>query len=356
MRAAIARQGRMVVEDVPTPPLGPGDVLVAVKACGICGSDLHTLHHADSLKAVADLSGTDSSFDPDADFIMGHEYSAEVLEMGPETAGSPIGVGDLTVSMPFALANGGLEPIGFSNAYNGGYADVMRLTAAVCLKVPNGLDARRAAMTEPMAVGLHAVNKSGIKPEEGAMVLGCGPVGLAVIAALSALGVGPIVASDFSERRRAMAVSMGAHEVVTPTTESAIDAWRRVGKPMQPVVLFEAIGVPGIIDSVMRDAPPQSRIVVVGVCMETDHLLPLVGVIKELNLQFVFGYDPMEFALTLNQIAEGQLDVTSMITGVVGVDGVPGAFDALANPEAQVKILVEPGAPAAITAPEFSAR
>jgi threonine dehydrogenase-like Zn-dependent dehydrogenase len=74
-----------------------------------------------------------------------------------------------------------------------------------------------------------------------------------------------------------------------------------------------------------------------------------VGVIKELNLQFVFGYDPMEFADTLRQIAEGELDVTPMITGIVGVDGVPAAFDALANPEAQVKILVEPGAPAAIT-------
>jgi threonine dehydrogenase-like Zn-dependent dehydrogenase len=349
MRAAIARQGRMVVEDVPVPSLGPGDVLVKVRACGICGSDLHTLHHADSLRAVADLSGTDSSFDPDADFIMGHEYSAEVVEMGPETTGSPIGVGDLTVSMPFALAGGGLEPIGFSNSYNGGYADLMRLTAAVCLKVPNGLDARRAAMTEPMAVGLHAVNKSGIGSGEGALVLGCGPVGLAVIAALTARGIGPIVASDFSERRRAMAVDLGAHEVVNPATEAAIDAWRRVGAPMQPVVLFEAVGVPGIIDQVMRDAPSQSRIVVVGVCMETDHLLPLVGVIKELNLQFVFGYDPVEFAVTLRAIAEGELDVTSMITGIVGVDGVPTAFDALAHPDEQVKILIEPGAPATIT-------
>ncbi|MGZ6996579.1 MAG: zinc-binding dehydrogenase, partial [Acidimicrobiia bacterium] len=318
-------------------------------ACGICGSDLHTLHHADSLLAVSDLAGAESKFDPNADFVMGHEYSAEVVELGPQTDGAPVSVGDLVVSMPMAIAGTGLEPIGFSNTYNGGYADRMRLTAALCLPVPNGLDSRRAALTEPMAVGLHAVNKSGIKSDEGAMVLGCGPVGLAVIAALRSKGIGPIVAADFSERRRAMAVAMGAHEVVTPTTESAIDAWGRVGAPMQPVVLFEAIGVPGIIDQVMRDAPVQSRIVVVGVCMETDHLLPLVGVIKELNLQFVFGYDPMEFGETLRRIAEGELDVTPMITGVVGVDGVPAAFDALANPEEQVKILVEPGASAAIT-------
>ena len=82
---------------------------------------------------------------------------------------------------------------------------------------------------------------------------------------------------------------MGAHEVVDPDDEPAIDAWQRVGGA-RPVVLFEAIGVPGIIDQAMRDAPPLSRIVIVGVCMETDHMLPLVGIVKELNLQFTFYY------------------------------------------------------------------
>jgi threonine dehydrogenase-like Zn-dependent dehydrogenase len=337
----------MVVEDVPEPVPGAGDALVEVKACGICGSDLHTLRHADSLLAVAELGGAESQFDPNADFVMGHEYSAEVVELGPETDGAPVAVGDLVVSMPFALVGAGLEPIGFSNSYNGAYADRMRLTAGMCLKVPNGLDARRAALTEPMTVGLHAVNKSGIKQGEGALVLGCGPVGLAVIAALGSKGIEPIVAADFSARRRAIATAMGAHEVVSPTTESAIDAWKRVGGVM-PVVLFEAIGIPGIIDQAMRDAPPLSRIVIVGVCMETDHMLPLVGIVKELNLQFTFYYDPVEFGDTLRSIAEGALDVTPMLTGVVGIDGVPDAFDALANPEDHIKILVEPGAPAAI--------
>src|SRR6476659_7030266 len=348
MRAAIARRGHLVVEDVPEPVPGSGDALVEVKACGICGSDLHTLHHADSLLAVAELGGAESTFDPNADFVMGHEYSAEVVELGGETDGAPVAVGDLVVSMPFALVGAGLEPIGFSNSYTGAYADRMRLTAGMCLKVPNGLDARRAALTEPMTVGLHAVNKSGIKRGEGALVLGCGPVGLAVIAALKSKGIEPIVAADFSARRRAIATAMGAHEVVSPTTESAIEAWKRVGGAMA-VVLFEAIGIPGIIDQAMRDAPPLSRIVIVGVCMETDHLLPLVGIVKELSLQFTFYYDPVEFGDTLRSIAEGELDVTPMLTGVVGIDGVPDAFDALANPEEQVKILVEPGAPAAIT-------
>ncbi len=336
------------MEDVPEPVLAPGDALVAVRACGICGSDLHTLHHADSLLEVAELSGAETRFDPAADFVMGHEYSAEVLELGPETAGVPIAPGARVGSPPMPRGPRGLEPIGFSNSYGGAYADRMRLTAGLCLKVPNGLDARRAALTEPAAVGLHAVNKARIEPGEGAIVLGCGPIGLAVIASLRARGIEPIVAADYSARRRAMAGAMGAHEVVTPADEPAIDAWRRVGRA-QPVVVFEAIGVPGILDQAMRDAPPQSRIVVVGVCMETDHLLPLVGVVKELQVHFCFGYDPLEFADTLRRIAEGELDGAPMITGVVGVEGVPAAFDALASPDEHVKVLVEPGAPAEIS-------
>jgi threonine dehydrogenase-like Zn-dependent dehydrogenase len=92
----------------------------------------------------------------------------------------------------------------------------------------------------------------------------------------------------------------------------------------------------------MRDAPPQARIVVAGVCMEVDAFRPMLGINKELNLQFVLGYAPDEFARTLRALAEGQIDVAPMITGKTGVDGVAGAFETLGNPEAHAKILVEP--------------
>jgi threonine dehydrogenase-like Zn-dependent dehydrogenase len=217
----------------------------------------------------------------------------------------------------------------------------MLLSAPMLLEVPNGLDPRRAALTEPMAVGLHAVNRSNIKPGEGALVLGCGPVGLAVIAALKLRGIEPIVASDFSPARRQTAAAMGAHEAVDPAGESAFDAWSRTGGG-RPLVVFEAIGVPGIIDGVLRDAPPQSRVVVVGVCMQRDTITPFFGIGKELNIQFVLGYDPMEFADTLRLIAEGEMDVDPLITGEVPLDGVPGAFEELGNPERHCKILVVP--------------
>ena len=134
---------------------------------------------------------------------------------------------------------------------------------------------------------------------------------------------------------------MGASEVVDPTLEPSFDAWARAGRG-RPLVVFEAIGVPGIIDAALKDAPTGSRIVIVGVCMQTDAIHPFFGISKELNLQFVLGYDPMEFAESLRAIAEGDIDVAPMITAEVGLDGVPQAFEDLANPERHCKILVVP--------------
>lgn len=350
MHAAVARSGKLYVEDVPEPVPAAGEALCAVRACGICGSDLHMLTHAEAVRTMGDALGAPSAFDPTADFVMGHEYAVEVLELGPDTDGAPVRPGDLAVCIPVALTAGGIEPIGYSNTYNGAYADRLCITAAIALPVPNGLDARRASLTEPMAVGVHAVNRSRIAPGEGALVLGCGPIGLAVVAALRARGIEPVVAADYSSRRRALAAALGAHVVVDPAVEPAVDAWRRTGGS-RTLVVFEAVGVPGMLEAAMKDAPPQSRITVVGVCMEADTVYPMVGVLKELNIQFSFGYDPIEFAGTLRSIAEGDIDVTPMITGVVGVGGVPAAFEALARPEEHVKIVVEPGAPERITTP-----
>ena len=208
--------------------------------------------------------------------------------------------------------------------------------------MPNGLSAEHAALTEPMAVGLHAVNKGNVTAGQGAIVLGCGPVGLAVIAALAARGdAGPIVAADFSPARRRIAEQMGAHVVVDPREETGWAAWSRSGNGLPPVV-FEAIGVPGVLDDILRAAPAQSRVVVVGVCMEHDTINPFFGISKELNVQFCLGYDPMEFAQSLRSIAEGEIDVRPMITGTVPLDGVPQAFQDLGDPEEHCKILVTP--------------
>jgi threonine dehydrogenase-like Zn-dependent dehydrogenase len=347
MRAAALKAGQIYVkDDAPDPTPGFGQVLVQVKACGICGSDLHFAKHGAEMLALGKEMGglsvldTGPDLDLSMDVYMGHEFSAEVLDVGPDTvAPAP---GTLVTSIPILFTpEGALRPIVYSNDVAGGYGERMLLSAPMTTEVPNGLDFRHAALTEPMAVGLHAVNKSGIAPGEGALVLGCGPVGLAVIGALRLKGIDTIVATDYSPTRRALATTMGATDVVDPSDEPAFEAWTRAGGST-PLVCFEAIGVPGIIDSVLKDAPHSTRLVVVGVCMETDRINPFFGISKELNVQFCLGYDPMEFAETLRAIAEGDLPVGPLITGEVGLDGVAGAFEALGDPDDHCKILVTP--------------
>ncbi len=348
MKAAVMRSGTLVVDEVPDPDPGPGQLLVRTLACGICGSDLHTLQHADQMAdmAAAAGSGMGDAFptqvmDVSRDVVMGHEFCAEVVACGPNADSHR--EGDVVVALPVTMDATGIHPIGYSNVYPGGYAELMVLSDLPLLthSVPNGLDPQLAALTEPMAVGLHAVNKSMVRKGDSAIVLGCGPVGLAVIAALALEGVEPIVAADFSTARRELASTMGAHVVVDPRDEPAIEAWRRSAGSTRAVI-FEAVGVPGLIDQAMRDAPRATQIVVVGVCMEADTVRPMLGVVKELNVQFVFGYDPMEFGETLRRIAEGEIDVAPMITGRVPIDGVPQAFRDLADPDAHAKILVVP--------------
>ena len=346
MRALALRGATELIvrDDAPDPEPAFGQVLAQVKACGICGSDLHFVQHAATmLGLMADMEGLPDfgapPLDLGRDVFMGHEFAAEVLEAGPDTvAPAP---GTIVTSIPIMLTPTGLRDIVYSNDLPAGYGERILLSAPFVQVVPNGLDPRHAALAEPMAVGLHAVNRSGIGAGDGAIVLGCGPVGLAVIAALGLRSVEPIVAADLSPARRSLAATMGAHEVVDPVAEPAFDTWRRAGRGQAPVV-FEAIGVPGVIDDALRVAPAQSRIVVVGVCMQPDTVTPFFGIAKELSVQFVLGYDPAEFEASLRSIAEGEIDVAPLITGEVDLDGAPGAFRELADPERHCKVLVVP--------------
>jgi threonine dehydrogenase-like Zn-dependent dehydrogenase len=346
MRALVLRGASELIvrDDAPDPEPAFGQVLAQVRACGICGSDLHFVQHAATMSGLmADMEGLPDfgapPLDLGRDVFMGHEFAAEVLEVGPDTV-APV-PGTIVTSIPIMLTPTGLRDIVYSNDLPAGYGERILLSAPFVQVVPNGLDPRHAALAEPMAVGLHAVNRSGIGAGDGAVVLGCGPVGLAVIAALGLRSVEPIVAADLSPARRSLATAMGAHEVVDPVAEPAFDAWKRAGRGQAPVV-FEAIGVPGIIDDALRVAPAQSRIVVVGVCMQPDTVTPFFGIAKELNLQFVLGYDPAEFEASLHSIAGGEIDVAPLITGEVDLDGAPGAFRELADPERHCKVLVVP--------------
>jgi threonine dehydrogenase-like Zn-dependent dehydrogenase len=335
MKAVVMRERKLVVADVPTPEPGPGEVLVRTLACGICGSDLHALKHADRFFENYRRPDGTRIADLGRDIVMGHEFCAEIVDHGPRTE-RRLPAGTRVCSIPLLQRAEGRQTIGYSNDHPGGYAEYMRLTEALLLPVPDGLATGQAALTEPMAVGLHAVNMARLAPRDAALVIGCGPVGLAVIGALRLRGVRPIVAADFSPRRRELAITLGADEVLDPAPGVPAARWRAA------TVIFECVGVPGVIARIMEAAPRGARVVIVGVCMEPDTIHPLHGIARELNLQFVLGYTPEEFAETLGHIAAGAIPTAPLITGTVGLDGVAGAFEALASPERHAKILVEP--------------
>jgi threonine dehydrogenase-like Zn-dependent dehydrogenase len=347
MRAAVMRDWKLRVDDVPDPVPGAGQVLAKVLACGICGSDLHLLRHGEESRRLMDELNADRPpdpmqvkvFEPQRDTVMGHEFCCEVVELGAGCGN--LTVGDIVVGLPVAFDATGLHAVGFSNEYNGGYAELMVLNELVAIKVPPEMDPDIVAMTEPLAVGVHAVAKSRITSHESAIVLGCGPVGLACIAELKRRGIGPIVAADFSGKRRSLAEQLGADVVVDPRSTPAIEAWRDADGVRTPVI-FEAVGVPGMIDQAMRIAPKDARILVVGACMQEDRFHPMLGIGRELSLQFAFGYDPAEFGEALTSIVDGKVDLAPWLTATVGIDGIPQAFVDLADPEEHAKIMVTP--------------
>jgi len=347
MRAAVMKNWSLRVDDIPVPTPGSGQVLARVLACGICGSDLHLLVHGEESRRLSEELAGDAPpdgprpvmFQPDHDMVMGHEYCCEVVDVGPNV--NNLKVGDTIVSFPITFDEQGVHGVGFSNKYPGGYSEMLVANEMMSIKVPNGLSHELAAMTEPLAVGVHAVAKSRIAQGDAALIIGLGPVGLACIAELKMQGIGPIIGADFSPKRRALAELLGADVVVDPRDTPAIAAWRKVdGK--KPLVIFEAVGVPGMIEQTMRMAPKDARVLVVGACMQQDSFHPMLGIQKELSIQFALGYTPLEFDSALRAIADGKVDLAPLITGRVPIDGVPQAFTDLGDPEAHAKILVTP--------------
>jgi threonine dehydrogenase-like Zn-dependent dehydrogenase len=341
MRAAVMRSGRIVAAEIPDPTPGPGQVLVKTLACGICGSDLHALKHGEQMARVSrEIEQFAFVMDLSRDVVMGHEFCAELLDFGPGCE-RRLRRGDRVCSLPMVPIGDRIAGVGYSNEFPGGYGERMVLGERWLLRVPDSLPTAAAALTEPLAVAEHAVAKAGLGGGEAPVVIGCGPVGLAVIAALKRRGIAPIVASDLSPARRALAARVGAHAVVDPRTQPPMERFTKEAGAKKAVI-FECVGMPGMLAQLMKQAPNGGRIIVVGVCLEEDRIQPLVPISKELNLQFVLAYTPEEFTATLHALADGEFDTRAFVTGRVGVDGVAAAFETLAEPERHVKILVEP--------------
>ena len=338
MKAVLMQSGRLWQQDLPMPEPQRGEVLVRTCACGICGTDLHAVKHTEALIKTSREVGGGFKLTTDQPVVLGHEFCAEIIDYGPGTTKTYV-TGQLVCSMP-VLLRAETVGLGYSDQAPGGFSEYMVLSEALLEPVPAGISAEQAALTEPLAVGRHAVAKARLAGREEILVVGCGPVGLAVIASLKAQGHGPVYAADFSPARRLMAERLGADVVLDPQAGDPLStrAWPKGGQ----TVIFDCVGVAGMIDQLFSKAPQDARLVIVGVCLEIDHARPLIAVNKELNVQYVLGYSQAEFADTLKALADGAFNVGDWITDIVGLDGVEAAFEQLSSPEAQGKILVDP--------------
>jgi threonine dehydrogenase-like Zn-dependent dehydrogenase len=351
MRAAVLQGSKITVETLEDPRPGPGQILVAPIVTGICGSDLH--HRA----RVIDLErGTPAEqHDQLPKFVPGHEFSATVVELG-SGADTDLRPGERLAALPFTHGPSGFEVIGLSPLHSGGLATLCLVDAERSFRLPDAVPSTLAALTEPLAVGLHAANLAN-RARGPNLVIGCGPVGLAVIIALARQGRGPIIAADFSARRREAAGAVGADIVLDPGEDSPFAHWQEVGfapsppSPLLPrafaglppgVNIFECVGAPGLIDTVIKSVPRHSHVIVVGVCAHEDKLTPREAILSELTLDFSFAYRPEEFAAALAGIAEDPARAETLVTSTLGLDQTRAAFDRLVDRPEEIKVFIDP--------------
>ena len=352
MRAAVLRHGIVETRETDDPVPGEGQILVRTLACAICASDLHFM---DNPGAEDDDSGL-TNYDPDADIVMGHEYCAEIVDYGPGTQ-RRWPVGTRVSSLPVLFTPGGVRVIGQNPDAPGGFGELFLMSEAVTQVVPTDLPSELVSVADAVAVGWSYAKRANVTADEVPLVIGCGAIGLSVIATLRSLGVGPIVAVDFVAARRETARAMGADVLIDPAELSPYEGWREVAlgsrEPMRDImnlvatrgcVAFECVGVPGVLDSIVMGVERGTRIYSAGGPPEGEHLHTMIAKRKGLSIQFGGGPSINHWNEAFEAVCSGRLDVTPMVGPPVGLDSVAQALDAARDANSPARIVVVPGA------------
>jgi threonine dehydrogenase-like Zn-dependent dehydrogenase len=341
MRAAVFDKAgeKLAIREVATPAPGPGELLIKVMHCGICGSDLH-------------MTDAASCYNPPAGSIIGHEFAGEIVDLGEGTTAAwkegqrvtalpYIGCGHCVHCLagdPVYCTRARSKPNGASS---GGFAEYTVIGAAETIALPDSLSWEEGAFIEPIAVGVHAVGRAKLAPGARILIVGAGPVGLAVAACARALGAGTVCVTARTPLRADLARTMGATEFLLNDALLAQNFARTAGGP--PDAIFECVGLPGMFDLCARLAAPRSKIVMLGACMQEERLMPIVPTMKELTVEFVVCYSKRDFEVATAMIASGRVDPMLMLTDIVDMDAFPDKFEALRQGSGQGKILLAPG-------------
>jgi (R,R)-butanediol dehydrogenase / meso-butanediol dehydrogenase / diacetyl reductase len=326
VRAAVVVPGaRFDVVDLPDPTPGPGELLLRVTACGLCGSDQKA--------RMAMPEGT----------VMGHEFGGEVVGLGAGVTGWKQGtqVAVLPVipcgecdwcQAGFVIYCAKAQLVGLGGV-PGGFAEYAVVTPLAAFPMPQHVDPLHSALVEPFVVGLHAVRTAELKPGADVLVIGAGSVGLTSLAWARLDGANRITAVDPVSSRRDTAVRFGATDTLDSVEAIEANAYDLV---------IECVGKPGLLDRCVTAARPRSQIVVAGVCIEPDPFQSIAALMKEVSIRFAVYYTPQEYRTAIDAIADGRVDAGLLLSHQADLAQVNEAFEDFTTSPAAGKVLLQP--------------
>jgi (R,R)-butanediol dehydrogenase/meso-butanediol dehydrogenase/diacetyl reductase len=336
MKAAVfqgAGKG-LAVEDVPEPVAGEGQVVIEVARCGICGTDLHM------------TEGHPMSFP--AGIVLGHELAGRVVALGPGV--NRLKIGDLVAPhgsqgtcgrCAFCLQGRPqwcLAPSPFSPA---GFAERTIAQQHALITLPSSFSLADGALVEPLACCVHGIRLAGGVAGKRVLVVGAGAIGLGTVHVAKRLGAARVAVISRSDRHAALARTLGADGVLTgPTGDSPREIEDALGGPAE--IVFECVGVPGLLTQAMDLAAPRATVVVLGMCVTPDTVMPATAILKELTVRFSLLYDLEDFQAVADAFEKGRIDPGALVTETIGLSALPATFEAMRRPSARCKVLVDP--------------
>jgi (R,R)-butanediol dehydrogenase/meso-butanediol dehydrogenase/diacetyl reductase len=333
MKAAVCYgSGRpLVVEERPDPIPGPDDLVLRVRRCGICGSELHL------------NDGPPREFP--GGLVMGHEFAGEIVAMGADVSG--FRQGERVAAVPCqgcgeceACRQGNYILCRRALPVMGGYAEYVTVPANLAVSLPDELSFADGALIEPLTVSLYGVRVSRLEPGARVLVLGAGTIALAAIYWARRLGAERIVAMSRSDHRAQMALAMGADAFVPygeGEQQAAADA---LGGP--PDIVYECVGAPGFLQKAVRHARLYGQVISLGFGASPDPITPSEAAFKAVTLQFPAGYSLADFRYVARTLKQGHVDPKRMISSVVPLSECPEMFDRLQGSHAETKVQIAP--------------